>query len=94
MEEAIKAICQYGGVVGMVIAGVVVTFLAVLWYTDRRQNENLQSCIEEHREDKKNLMDIIRNNTEALTRTTGAVENCTRAVEQNSSLVQAMLSRR
>lgn len=90
IQELLVELVIKGGAYGLALA-----MLAWLdWLRYRGRIKELEQQNREHKADKNQLVEIIQNNTKAMTRTTGAVENCTAAIQTMQMLIQTFINRK
>lgn len=63
--------------------------IAVVFH--KTQVDQLVSWGEEHKQDKAILMDVVKHNSQAISKNTSAVDSCTKAIEQNTQCFQRFI---
>ena len=72
---------------------VIVGLSAIIWVVLQFSNFrvlNYRERLEEHRQTGDKLVGIIENNTEAITKMSVAIDNCTESVKQTHSLYEEL----
>ncbi len=71
----------------------ILAILAMAFFVHKTITSGLQARIDEHKDDKTQLVGLVKSNTDAISSNTNAVQNCTSAIQQNTLLVQKVLDK-